>query len=94
MSGLRGKTARSAVRIRKNLYGIFVMAHKWLYILLIPGVLYMLIFNYLPMFGIVIAFQDFWPSVRTAPSVLICRVNGWDWRTSGNFLQAMISLCS
>ncbi len=24
-------------------------SHKWLYLMLIPGVLYMLIFNYLPM---------------------------------------------
>ncbi len=39
----------------------YVIAHKWLYILLIPGLLYMIIFNYLPMFGIVIAFQDFRP---------------------------------
>lgn len=61
MSGLRGKTAVPAVRNKKESLWHFVMAHKWLYILLIPGVLYMLIFNYLPMFGIVIAFQDFRP---------------------------------
>jgi len=39
----------------------FVIKHKWLYILMLPGILYMLIFNYLPMLGIVIAFQDFRP---------------------------------
>jgi putative aldouronate transport system permease protein len=33
--------------------------HKWLYIFLIPGLLYLLIFKYVPMFGIVIAFKDF-----------------------------------
>lgn len=33
--------------------------NKWLYILLIPGFLYLFIFKYIPMFGIVIAFQDF-----------------------------------
>lgn len=31
----------------------------WLYILLIPGVLHYIIFKYLPMWGILIAFQDF-----------------------------------
>jgi putative aldouronate transport system permease protein len=33
----------------------------WLYILLLPGLAYFIIFKYLPMWGIVIAFQDFSP---------------------------------
>ncbi len=32
-----------------------------LYIMLIPGVVFALVFNYLPMFGLVMAFQDFSP---------------------------------
>lgn len=36
-------------------------AHKWLYLMIIPGVLYMLIFNYTPMVGLIMAFQDFSP---------------------------------
>jgi len=35
--------------------------HKWLYIMLIPGILYFAIFRYAPMGGIVIAFQNFVP---------------------------------
>ncbi len=35
--------------------------HKWLYIMLIPGALYFLIFRYVPMGGIVIAFQQYSP---------------------------------
>ena len=35
--------------------------HYWLYILMIPGLLYMIIFNYLPMTGLVMAFEDFSP---------------------------------
>ncbi|TCN21484.1 putative aldouronate transport system permease protein [Mesobacillus foraminis] len=34
---------------------------KWLYLLLLPGLLYFLIFKYLPMWGIVIAFQNYSP---------------------------------
>ncbi|WP_438347783.1 ABC transporter permease [Paenibacillus sp. FA6] len=34
---------------------------KYLYLLIMPGVLYFLIFKYYPMWGIVIAFQDFSP---------------------------------
>lgn len=35
--------------------------HYWLYVLMIPGVLYMLIFNYAPMAGLIMAFEDFSP---------------------------------
>ena len=35
--------------------------HRWLYVMILPGVLYMLIFSYLPMGGLVMAFQDFSP---------------------------------
>ncbi|SDD14515.1 putative aldouronate transport system permease protein [Paenibacillus sp. UNCCL117] len=34
---------------------------KYLHLLALPGVLYYLIFNYVPMYGILIAFQDFQP---------------------------------
>ncbi|WP_299088579.1 sugar ABC transporter permease [uncultured Metabacillus sp.] len=34
---------------------------RWLYLLLIPGILYFLIFKYVPMWGVVIAFQDYSP---------------------------------
>ncbi|GIP33330.1 sugar ABC transporter permease [Paenibacillus sp. J2TS4] len=33
--------------------------HKALYFLMLPGILYYLIFKYIPMYGIIIAFQDF-----------------------------------
>ena len=34
---------------------------KWLYLLLLPGLIYFVIFKYLPMFGIVIAFENYVP---------------------------------
>ncbi|HEY0828367.1 MAG TPA: ABC transporter permease subunit [Bacilli bacterium] len=33
--------------------------HKWLYIFLIPALLYLFVFKYIPMLGIIIAFKDF-----------------------------------
>ncbi|PLT45709.1 ABC transporter permease subunit [Paenibacillus sp. FSL W8-1187] len=33
--------------------------HRALYLLMLPGVLYYIIFKYVPMYGIIIAFQDF-----------------------------------
>jgi putative aldouronate transport system permease protein len=48
---------------KKKKIGFFhyVRNHKMLYILLAPGLLFFLIFKYLPMGGIVIAFQDYVP---------------------------------
>lgn len=37
----------------------YVKAHPWLYLMMIPGLLYLAIFNYAPMYGVVIAFQKF-----------------------------------
>ncbi|WP_242984494.1 ABC transporter permease subunit [Clostridium sp. chh4-2] len=36
-----------------------VKEHKVLYLLMIPGLLYFILFRYLPMFGLVIAFKDY-----------------------------------
>ncbi|HEY5586847.1 MAG TPA: ABC transporter permease subunit [Ruminiclostridium sp.] len=36
-----------------------IIRHKALYMLMIPGILYLLINNYIPMFGIIIAFKNF-----------------------------------
>ncbi|WP_409342203.1 ABC transporter permease [Paenibacillus sp. MBLB4367] len=33
--------------------------HRWLYMLMLPGVLYYLIYHYVPMAGLVIAFKDY-----------------------------------
>lgn len=44
-------------KAKKNLSYIF--NHRYLYLLLIPGVAYFLIFKYLPMYGLIIAFKDY-----------------------------------
>lgn len=38
-----------------------LLRDKWLYVMLIPGILYFLIFKYVPMYGLIMAFQDFKP---------------------------------
>ncbi|WP_410769555.1 ABC transporter permease [Fontibacillus sp. BL9] len=35
--------------------------NKWIYVMLLPGVLYFLIFKYAPMYGLIISFQDYKP---------------------------------
>jgi putative aldouronate transport system permease protein len=38
-----------------------LLKNRWLYYMLTPGVLYFLIFKYAPMWGVLIAFQDYSP---------------------------------
>lgn len=52
-------------KANNTLYGFLrelssnISAHKGLYLLLIPGLLYFFIFHYIPMYGVLVAFKDF-----------------------------------
>jgi len=50
----------------KTLAGI--VRNKWLYFMMIPGLLYFIIFKYIPMGGIIISFQDYQPFLGIANS--------------------------
>lgn len=49
-------SVRSTIELRKRLW-----RNRWIYVMLLPGILYFLIFKYIPMFGLVISFQDYKP---------------------------------
>ncbi|WP_088832015.1 ABC transporter permease [Paenibacillus tyrfis] len=40
-----------------------LIKNRWLYIMAIPGMIYFLIFKYIPMWGLLIAFQDYQPTL-------------------------------
>ncbi len=42
-------------------FRIYFKRHKWLYFLLLPGLIYFIMFRYMPMGGLVIAFQEYSP---------------------------------
>ncbi len=65
LPGLDKNAIRKKARAR-TLAGI--VRNKWLYIMSIPGLLYFIIFKYLPMGGIIIAFQDYQPFLGIANS--------------------------
>jgi len=56
----RPRASRAA---RKNSAGRFasLVRYRWLYLMLLPGVVYFLIFKYWPMYGLHIAFKDYVP---------------------------------
>jgi len=38
-----------------------ILRDRWLYLLMVPGIIYFIIFKYAPMYGLRIAFQDYNP---------------------------------
>ena len=53
---LHGSGREYWTKLRSN-----IKRDKWLYLLLLPGLIYFIVFKYLPMFGIVIAFENYVP---------------------------------
>lgn len=39
----------------------YFLRHKWLYIMLLPGLIYFIMFRYIPMGGLIIAFKEYSP---------------------------------
>lgn len=60
-----------------------------LYLLALPVVLYFLIFNYLPMGGLIMAFQDYTPTKGIFSSEWVGFKNFIDFFTAPNFLQIL-----
>lgn len=53
--------AQSIGKNRRNSLLKRMGREKWMYILLTPGLLYFLVFKYVPMWGVLLAFQDYQP---------------------------------
>ena len=48
-------------QLRKRRLVPTIVRYRWLYLLLLPGIVYFVVFRYAPMFGAVIAFKDYVP---------------------------------
>lgn len=63
----------------------------WLYILLIPGLLHFIVFKYLPMWGILISFQDFNPYLGFLKSPWVGLKQFTDFFATPNFGQLFVN---
>lgn len=59
VSGPIRRTAASNGFPARDSFGRHLKKHLWLYLLAAPGIVFFFLFSYLPMAGIMIAFQDF-----------------------------------
>jgi putative aldouronate transport system permease protein len=44
---------------QKKTLGFYIWRDKWLYLMLLPVIIYYIVFKYIPMYGLVIAFKDY-----------------------------------
>jgi putative aldouronate transport system permease protein len=58
---------------------------KWLYLLLLPGIVYFLLFRYWPMYGAIIAFKDYVPFLGIADSPWVGFAHFEDFFASPDF---------
>lgn len=53
------ETAKRAPVVKKTSVWARILHDRWLYLLIAPAVIYLAIFNYIPMYGVLIAFKDY-----------------------------------
>lgn len=63
--------------------------NKWLYLLAVPIIIYFLVFNYAPMVGILMAFQDYKPAKGILGSNWVGLKNFIDFFSGPNFLTIL-----
>ena len=52
-------------------FGVVIVRYRWLYLMMLPGIIYFLLFRYLPLWNAQIAFQDFKPLLGVEASPFI-----------------------
>ena len=68
---------------------IYFRQQKWMILLLLPGLVYFIVFKYAPMFGIMIAFQDFNPYLGFADSPWVGLKNFHNFFSSPDFFRIL-----
>lgn len=79
------KTTKMTEHIKRN---------KLLYLMLVPGLIYFFLFKYLPMFGIVIAFQDYNPYTGIINSPFVGFEHFMTFFSSPDFWRLLINTMS
>ena len=68
-----------------------IVRDRWLYVLVLPGVLYYFLFKLLPMFGIIIAFQKYNPYLGFLNSPWVGFKNFSDFFANPDFMRLLIN---
>ena len=77
----------AAGRIRPPSVGGRLFKDRWMYFMLLPGILFFIVFKYGPMFGIVMAFQNYQPYLGFLKSKWVGLVHFQRLLTDPNFVM-------
>lgn len=77
--------AEKALARKKTLTHLY--KDKWMYLLLLPGVLYFIIFKFVPMWGVLIAFKDYYAGIGFGMAPWVGVSNFTDFFTDSDFLR-------
>lgn len=66
-----------------------IMRNKELYLIMIPVIIFYFVFSYLPMYGIIIAFQDYTPAKGFMGSEFVGLKHFIDFMTGNSFLKLL-----
>jgi putative aldouronate transport system permease protein len=98
-----GATAGEAPRRRIRRIAVFlnqpadprahvrIQRERWMYLFIIPGALYFLVFQYVPLLGNIIAFQNFSPFLGIRGSPFVGLANFRELFTDPDFRQALVN---
>ncbi len=67
----------------------YMLKHKWLYLMLLPGLIYFIMFRYAPMGGLVIAFKNYSPFKGMWASEWVGLKNFVDFFNTPDFLRLL-----
>jgi len=76
---------------RKNYIGKKIWAQRYLMILTLPAVLWMIIFNYVPMYGVIIAFKNYEPYIGFLKSPWVGLANFKELFADPTFISALFN---
>jgi putative aldouronate transport system permease protein len=88
-----GQTAASGSALPRSgpTLGQRIVRERWMYLFIVPGALYFLVFEYLPLLGNVIAFQDYSPFLGITGSPFVGLQNFRRLFTDADFKLALIN---
>lgn len=85
MAGISGSGTAHDILKKQASFGRYMRQHFWLYVLILPGLLYFIIFKYIPMAGLVIAFQNYSPFLGISGSEWVGLVHFRNFFTGDDF---------
>ena len=75
--------------LKKGSFVFNIVKYRQLYVLLIPAIIFFIIYRYIPMVGVVLAFKDYQPWLGIAESPWIGFENFENLFNSGNFIRLL-----